>query len=52
MIGGKKLKTLREAKEYQESVKTETGRYVAIYLLPMGRVNKYFVGTSMQWLNL
>ena len=40
MIGGKKFESLREAKKYQESVKTETGRYVTIYSLPMGRVNK------------
>lgn len=49
MIGGKKFKTLREAKKYE---KEQSNPYIAIYNLPKSKVYKYFVGTHLEWLNL
>lgn len=46
MIGGKKCKTLKEAKLYQTNHKGTD-----IYHLK-GKTYKYFVGTNIQWLNL
>lgn len=49
MIGGKKFKTLREARKYLEK---QSNQGLGVYGVIGGRVYKYFVGTHIQWLNL
>lgn len=51
MIGGKKFKTLKDAKDYQHE-KQAMHQNVEIYRMPENKIYKYFVGTHIQWLNL
>ena len=51
MIGGKRVKTLREAKK-EKRKRNAIGGNNRVYKTPNNRVNKYFVGTSSEWLNL
>lgn len=51
MIGGKKFKTLRQAKKYLAEKEATFNYLNDIYHLH-GKVYKYFVGTHLEWLNL
>lgn len=53
MIGGKRFKTLREAKKYL----AEHDRFGVMWIYTMKRLHpqsiyKYFVGSHIEWLNL
>jgi hypothetical protein len=50
MFGGKRFKTLREAKTYLKRRQEMFYSSESIYNLH-GKVYKYYVGTRLQWLN-
>ncbi len=54
MIGGKKFKTLREAKKYEKAnnIYTSSNHIYTMKRLHAKSVYKYFVGTHLEWLNL
>ncbi|MDD4985917.1 MAG: hypothetical protein PHQ43_09020 [Dehalococcoidales bacterium] len=54
MIGGKKFRTLREAKKYKAGLSAINRDVSDIYNLKgkKTRVYRYFVGTHLEWLNL